>query len=272
MPSIKTNHHINWNYETEGTGKDLLFIHGWGVDLRIWRQQLKYFSTHRRVISVDLPGHGSTDWQPDFTLAQIAEDVITILEAEEAQDVDVVGSSLGGLVALKSFEADPAMFGSLIFVGSMPRFSKTSEYPYGVDVQQMLKVSRQLQMKFPDVLKSFFRSTFTFEERQSRRFKWMERFRRDAEPPNLNAIKEYLEIIYDEDLRDVLMRVNIPVAFFYGEGDVICPLAAMEEMKKIVPAGTFQSFEKLGHFPFLTAPDQFNEVLDGFLKLRGNRQ
>ncbi|MBF0483813.1 MAG: alpha/beta fold hydrolase [Candidatus Omnitrophica bacterium] len=268
MATIKTNHKITWNYEVEGEGRDLLFIHGWGVDHRIWRQQTKYFSDKYRVISVDLPGHGASDWHSDLTLSEIAEDLVLVLESLSCRDVDVVGSSLGGMVALKSFEIDPAMFGSLIFVGSLPRFSKTPEYPYGVDVQQMLKVARQLQMNFPDVLHSFFKSMFTLEERQSRRFKMMERFRQESGPPNVHAITEYLEIIFDEDLRSILMYVNVPVAFFYGAGDVICPPAAMDQMRKLVPAAKYQCFEKAGHFPFLIEAEPFNNELESFLRVR----
>ena len=44
MPHLKGKSGIEWKYEMEGSGEPLVFIHGWGVDHRIWRQQLKYFS------------------------------------------------------------------------------------------------------------------------------------------------------------------------------------------------------------------------------------
>ncbi|VAW19751.1 hypothetical protein MNBD_BACTEROID05-348, partial [hydrothermal vent metagenome] len=58
MAQYKGKSTIQWNYDHLGEGETLLFIHGWGVDRRIWRQQTKYFSKKWNVLSVDLPGHG----------------------------------------------------------------------------------------------------------------------------------------------------------------------------------------------------------------------
>jgi pimeloyl-ACP methyl ester carboxylesterase len=63
MPYLKTSRGLNWHYQLVGEGPTLLFLHGFGVNSRIWRQQIKYFSDNYRVIAVDLPGHGQSDWQ-----------------------------------------------------------------------------------------------------------------------------------------------------------------------------------------------------------------
>ena len=62
MPHIKVTS-LEWHYEIEGEGEPLIFLHGWGVDKRIWRQQTKYFSNTYKVLSIDLPGHGKNHLQ-----------------------------------------------------------------------------------------------------------------------------------------------------------------------------------------------------------------
>ncbi len=44
MSYLKVINEVEWNYDLDGEGEALMFIHGWGVDRRIWRQQTKYFS------------------------------------------------------------------------------------------------------------------------------------------------------------------------------------------------------------------------------------
>jgi len=51
MPHLKSKRGIEWHYDIEGDGSNLLFIHGWGVNKKIWRQQIKYFSKYYKVIS-----------------------------------------------------------------------------------------------------------------------------------------------------------------------------------------------------------------------------
>ncbi len=121
MPMLKSKNGINWNYDIEGQGENLLFIHGRGVDRRIWRQQVKHFSDCYRVVSVDLPGHGESSWE-HISLDSMAEDFGEILEKEDIEKVSIVGSSLGGMVALKFYDFHSEKIGRMIFVGSITKF------------------------------------------------------------------------------------------------------------------------------------------------------
>src|SRR5436190_13236146 len=107
MPDIETKH-LKWHYEIEGpeTAPPVLFLHGWGVDSRIWRQQVKHFSQSCRVIAIDLPGHGQSDWKK-IAMAEMADDIIAVLAKLGIKKISIVGSSLGGLVALKIFNSHP---------------------------------------------------------------------------------------------------------------------------------------------------------------------
>ena len=102
MPFITGRSGIEWNYDLQGEGENLLFIHGWGVDKRIWVQQLKYFSQFYRVLSIDLPGHGKSGWKK-VLLEDMARDLKGITEELNLNQLTLIGSSLGGPVALKIF-------------------------------------------------------------------------------------------------------------------------------------------------------------------------
>ena len=265
MPHLKAQSGIEWHYDIEGEGEHLLFIHGWGVDKRIWRQQSKFFSQFYRVMTVDLPGHGKSGWEK-VELDVIVKDLKFLLEETKFNDVTIIGSSLGGLVALKFYALFPSGIRRMIFVGAMPKFSKSPDYPHGLDVQKMRKLEGQLQSDYPSIINIFFRSLFTKHERQTRRFKWLQKFRQNTDVPMRQALSEYLDILEKEDLREVLKKVRIPLQFINGREDEICTKETVAFLKTLSPRSRFDFFEQCGHFPFLSKPHEFNQVVEEFLQ------
>ena len=264
MSHLKGSSGIDWHYEVDSEGEPLLFIHGWGVDKRIWRQQSKFFSNHYKVVALDLPGHGLSSWQK-VSLAKMAVDLKEILDHLNIKQLSIVGSSFGGMLALKFFESFPSMVKCMAFVGSMPKFAKSEDFPWGLDVEAIRKLQSQLHNTYPSIVNIFFRSLFTKEERQSRRFKWLQKFRQTDDVPLKQALIEYLDILEAEDLRDVLPKINVPLQFINGTQDAICSIKIVMYLKQVCPQAQFDSFEQCGHFPFLSKPHEFNDVLRKFL-------
>ena len=256
---------IQWHYDCEGEGKPLVFLHGWGVDRRVWRQQCKYFSRSFQVLAFDLPGHGKSDWR-EISLEQIAGDLIHIFETLDLKDIVTVGSSLGGLLSIHIFREDPKRIKKMVLVGAMPKFVRAQDYPCGLTAEDVLKLAGMLQRDYPSMVHIFFRSLFTARERSSRRFKWIQKFRQNDSVPAKDALLHFLNILMREDLREVLERVHLPMQFINGDQDYICALKTIGYLKTLQPRGRFDFFRDCGHFPFLSKPYEFNAVLEEFLK------
>ncbi len=265
MHFIETPSGLNWHYDVKGEGPAILFIHGWGVNMRIWRQQIKHFSQRFKVISIDLPGHGKTNWV-NVTTEDMAKDLHLVLDHLKVDRLGFVGSSLGGLVALKAYDIYPERFYYMVFVGSQPKFARSADYPYGLDVSRIRQLAWQLDNRYPNMLHIFFRSLFTKEERATRRFKWIQTFRAADYVPDKKALLEMLNVLEKEDLRATLDKIDIPVQFINGTEDNICSRDFFVYLQSKMPEAKFSWFHQCGHFPFLSKPHEFNEALDGFLK------
>jgi (E)-2-((N-methylformamido)methylene)succinate hydrolase len=84
----------------QGTGEPLVLIHGVGMQANAWYPQIEDLSGEFRVISVDMPGHGSsTALQADAGLQQFVEWAIEFIEALNAGPVNLAGHSMGSLIA-----------------------------------------------------------------------------------------------------------------------------------------------------------------------------
>ena len=265
MPYLTGSSNLKWHYEIEGEGKLLLFLHGWGVDSRIWRQQVKHFSQFYKVVAIDLPGHGKSSWQK-ISLAEMAGDIVGLMEQLGFKEFGIIGSSMGGLVALKIVNGHPRKIKCLVLVGTHFKFSKSDDYPYGLDVEQIRKLAGQVETAYPSIIHIFFKSLFTKHERSSRRFKWIQTFRNSISMPQKEALLEMLDILEKEDLRPSLSMINIPLQYINGTEDYIFPKETFIYAREKAPQAQFAWFEECGHFPFLSKPHEFNETLEKFLK------
>lgn len=88
---------ITLAYHDTGTGLPLVFLHAFPLNRAMWAQQESALSSHYRIITIDLRGHGESDaplWR--YTLDQAADDVHALLDHLAIPQALFVGLSMGG--------------------------------------------------------------------------------------------------------------------------------------------------------------------------------
>jgi len=99
----------------------VVFVHGLGADLTQFARQQEDLEDRFRTIAVSLRGHGRS--QANFpkdtpAVGLMAEDLIALQEHLELGEIDLVGNSLGGLVAFEVWKRRPAMLRSVVTFGT----------------------------------------------------------------------------------------------------------------------------------------------------------
>ncbi|MCC6849441.1 MAG: 2-succinyl-6-hydroxy-2,4-cyclohexadiene-1-carboxylate synthase [Deltaproteobacteria bacterium] len=103
--------------------RPLVLLHGFTGSHASWAAVRAAFRPARRVIAIDLPGHGATvvrDAGFDWSLGATADLVAATLAALRVEAADVLGYSMGGRVALALALADPARVGRLVLESASP--------------------------------------------------------------------------------------------------------------------------------------------------------
>jgi pimeloyl-ACP methyl ester carboxylesterase len=104
-------------YEEHGSGEPLVLLHGGIGASEIWAAIAPALAVGRRVITVDLQGHGRTaDIDRPLRPEHLADDIATLLEHLGLERADVLGYSLGGEVALRLAIQHPGRVRRLILV------------------------------------------------------------------------------------------------------------------------------------------------------------
>ncbi|MEX3633650.1 alpha/beta fold hydrolase [Paraburkholderia sp. BR14320] len=87
-----------------GTGRSVMFIHGWTCDSHDWSWQLPFFESRFRVVAVDLRGHGRSELMPSgsYAPADYVADIEALIETRHpGQKFILVGHSMGGQIAAR---------------------------------------------------------------------------------------------------------------------------------------------------------------------------
>jgi pimeloyl-ACP methyl ester carboxylesterase len=102
-------------YETHGTGRPLILLHGGLFSSEMWGPVLPALAERHQVIAVDLQGHGRTaDIDRPIDIRLMADDIAALIDHLGLAEPDLVGYSLGGGVAFHTAVKYPAKVGRLV--------------------------------------------------------------------------------------------------------------------------------------------------------------
>ena len=192
----------NYYYEIHGTSEPLLLLHGGLGSIAMFEPDLVALSKNRRVIAVDLYGHGRTALtNRPIDLVDMGDDMAVILEGLGVKQADVMGYSLGGGVALRVAVQHPNIVRRLVLV-STP-YAQSGFYPEMLHQQAMVSSAMFDQMKQTPMYLSY-KSVAA---------------RPEDFPKLLDAMGAYMKQPYDwsEDVK----KLRMPVMLIYGDADMI---------------------------------------------------
>jgi len=109
----------NIHYTIQGQGKTVVLLHGFLENTIMWQPFLSELTRHNQVICVDLLGHGNSDCIGyTHTMEDMADAVYEVLKFEKISEIQCIGHSMGGYVALALAEKHPELFRSLSLLNS----------------------------------------------------------------------------------------------------------------------------------------------------------
>lgn len=121
MQRIVEVHGLPLAVTDRGSGDPVLFVHGMGLDQRMWNPQLDLVeASGRRAIAYDLRGHGRSAVPPTgYTVVDFTDEAMALLDALAIERADIVGLSLGGSIVARMAVRHPERIRSVTIIGSM---------------------------------------------------------------------------------------------------------------------------------------------------------
>ncbi|MCU7553533.1 pimeloyl-ACP methyl ester esterase BioH [Alteromonas sp. ASW11-19] len=254
---------------TTGAGKDLVFLHGWGMNSGAFSHFAPYLTDDWRVTLIDLPGFGhSSHTHPlPYHVASIADTIGPLLP----DDCVVVGWSLGGLVAQQLALALPKQVSAVITIASTPKFVAAPGWP-GIAPEVLAQFERQLETSYRKTLDRFLAIQAMGSETARQDIKAI-RSQITAHPdPSPQALEEGLKLLSTEDLRNVIGRINQPTLRIYGRLDSLVPTSAVDMVCELHPQSDTVVMPHAAHAPFISHPQQTADIIRQFLSVTAQRK
>ncbi|MBY8985379.1 MAG: alpha/beta hydrolase [Candidatus Lokiarchaeota archaeon] len=237
-------------YESDGKEQDILLIHGNSLSAKSYNKQINSSLGEKfHLIALDLPGHGDSlpanTPRKDYSVPGYSEVILAFIIQLKLSNLLIVGHSLGGHIALETSGMSPEIKGVFIF-GTPPLGIPPAINEAFLDMRLIPSLIVREGFEIPQ----FFIDDINNTDPNARKFL----MRNTAK----NNLKNEIEIV---------SNLKIPLAIIHGAHD---KLINLEYIKKIqMPSlwkNEIQIIKDAGHSPQWETPDEFNAILEEFVK------
>ncbi|WP_323037630.1 alpha/beta hydrolase [Pararhodobacter sp.] len=254
------------DYSVTGDGPVTVFLlHGAFGAKEYWRNQLRAFSAAGlRIVAWDAPGYGCSPLPDDFSVETASEALVRLIEREGTQTNIILGHSMGGMVAIRTYGMIPDAIDGLVLSATSAAFGRSEGEWQKAFVQARvapLDEGRSLEDFAPEMLRAMFAPGITNTATDL-----VIRVVSQMKPETFRAA---IEAVTRFDARDVLPRMTVPVLCIAGGHDLsAAPPKVMEKMATKIAKGEFQCMDHVGHFGWAEDPEDYNTRVLAFLKGR----
>ena len=239
-----------FRYIEQGEGKVIILLHGLFGALSNFREVIDYFSPRYKVVIPMLPLY---DLPVLNTSAKsIAKFLSQFIDHKGFSDVHLVGNSLGGHVALIYTKNHPEKVKALILTASSGLYENAfgSSFPRREDKEF---IRQKVGLTFYD-------PAHATDELVDECFEVVN---------DRNRVIRILAIAKSairHNMAKDLPNMTMPSCLIWGKNDTITPPEVAEEFNEKLPNSTLYWIDKCGHAPMMEHPNEFNEILDSWLK------
>jgi len=250
----------------ERAGAAVVLIHGYTDNARDWVPMLPYLSKRYRLILVDIRGHGQSS-KPEccYTRLDFAYDIKLLLDALGVQKADIVGHSLGSIIAQTFAEYWPERTAHVVLIsstgGTPPgRPKKPPQFDFAAEIR---KLKEPIEADSPFMIAWWDSPTPVDPD-------FIRRQRKDAAGIPLRVWLAVLDQalpannVYG-DLQSSLPRLKAPTLLIWGSKDPIMEEDVRQSLRDALPNAKVKTFDGLGHNPFWEDPRGVAEVINAFL-------
>lgn len=230
----------------------MLILHGLFGALSNFTEVLAHFSTSYRVIIPMLPIYD----MPIVTTSvrALAKHLRQFIEFKELKGVHLLGNSLGGHVALVYSSKYGSNVASLILTGSSGLYENAfgGSFPRREDkefIRQKVAVTFYDPKHATDALVNECYETVNDRGR-------------------LIRVLALAKSAIRHNMRKEISSMQMPSCLIWGKNDTITPPEVAEEFHELLPNSDLYWIDKCGHAPMMEHPDEFNQLLEGWLKER----
>jgi pimeloyl-ACP methyl ester carboxylesterase len=250
------------SYSDTGKGVPVVLVHGYLETSEIWESFSKKLSEQFRVITIDLPGHGYSEFPENAdSLEFIASVIKDLIDSLRSGKVILAGHSLGGYITLAFLELYPEKLHGYCLFHSHP-LSDTSESKEKRDKEIKLVSEGKRDSFISDNIRRLF-ATFNLEKMQDS----VKRSIKIASNVSSEGIIAVLKAMKSRPSRVKVMEAgNVPGLWILGKYDNLIAHDTIQQKVSIPANLKVTILENSGHMGFIEEEDLSVKVFKEFVQ------
>lgn len=253
------------DYDIRGEGPALVLINGLGFGRWGFFKQVPALSRHFRTITFDVRG----ERELEGGVADLAADVVALLDHLGVRKAHVLGTSLGGFVAQHLALERPDLVDKLVLVcTSYGRGGPESMSPWALSEMiglPSLNVERAIRRGLETATSESYRAEKPEEFEQV--VGW-----RLVDSPSLSTYYQQMRAGARFDVSREVGSITSPTLVIHGSEDNYVPVANAEALAEAIPGARLRVLDSAGHLVFIERAADVNREIVTFLKPRGGRK
>ncbi len=236
-----------------GSGRTLLYLHG-ASGAAVVQPFMQELAKEYEVLIPEHPGFGGSD-EPEWldNIHDLAYYYLDFLESRAIRDALVVGSSIGGWLALELAIRNASSIRALTLIG-----------PAGIHVPGLKKGDIFL-WSAEERLRNLFVDQ-TIAERMLAQPVTMDEVEIATKNQYTTARLAWEPRLFDPHLHKWLHRIKVPTQIVWGEGDKVLPAGYAAEFARLIPGARVDLIPNCGHLPQTEKPQEFLRLFREFAR------
>jgi 3-oxoadipate enol-lactonase len=248
---------MNIHYQIDGPhdAPVIVFSNSLGTSLSMWESQLPALTAQFRVLRYDTHGHGQTTKRGKVTLAQLGEDVITLLDHLNIDKAHFCGISMGGLTGIWLARFAPERFLSVTVANTAAKIGEQSAW---------LSRARTVREEGMSVVAAGSADRWFTHEFRQHHPEVVEQLVHQLAQSDAQGYAECCEALAAADLRAEISAIATPMLIIAGEHDPVTTVADVDFLQQHIADAQCVALPA-SHLSNVEAAQAFNQALITFL-------
>lgn len=252
------------HYETFGSGRPLVLIHGFAGSTYTWRKIIPLLSDNFTIYALDLPGFGLSDKSPDagYDLHSQARAVVDFTNALKVHGMTLVGHSMGGVIAAIAAELNAGAVDRAVILdagfyhGGPPELFKKLFFPFDVI---MARTFYTKSVRSKSLATSYYDTSLLTDS-------VIEHYLRPARTPHAaDALVKMLRTASNESYDGIAAAITVPTLLIWGRQDAVIPLSDAYRLEREIRDVQLVIIDRAGHMVQEEKPQEVARAIRQFL-------
>jgi pimeloyl-ACP methyl ester carboxylesterase len=258
--AFASNQGVRLHWEESGAGEPVLLVHGLGYTLDMWHRTVPALQPRRRVIRFDNRGVGGSDVpEGAYSVADMADDAVAVLDAAGVERADIAGASLGGAIAQEVALRHPSRVRGLVL------FCTLCGGPRAVAAEPEVRETVTARGSMPPEEGIRVMNPYVYDPGTPERRIDEDLAIRLRTYPSTQGYMGQVQAVLQWSSYDRLPSITAPTLVIHGESDRLVPPANGRLIAERIPGARLVMIPDASHILFTDQPEAVHAAMLEFL-------